>query len=249
MDVFSICSGFGRDRMVYKMRRLHRRNRVPRDELTVLDVPLLSGFMSGVLVQDHSQGNNTGTAAGDTGLPLPLYPGYRFTAASEHKIGAVDTLVSAFPVSVNCWFKTSNGDQIMAAGMGNTGAANRYVHIGKEADETGAYVIRVSGTAGASIVVATGTALNDGLWHMVTGVSENTTVHNIYVDSVLINTLANLKTWSAVANWSIGSRVSSTESNWWEGSIAEVKILAKALSAEEVQSIYNVTRFRYGVAS
>lgn len=231
------------------MRRLHRRNRVPRDELTVLDMPLLGGFESGVLVQDHSQGNNTGTAAGGTGTPVPVYPGFDFTAASTHRISDTTALLNAFPFTILGWFKTSSNGIISAASLYDKDADDDYAVLGESAAQVGASIARETGQTRK--IVALTTASNDGVWHQYAGVFASNISRTIYRDGAAESAIGtdDRDPTAVIDAWSIGSRQSSTPAWFFNGSISGVIIIKKVLSVEEIQSIYNVTKFRYEVAA
>lgn len=76
----------------------------------IFHMPLNTGFITGTTVQDRSQSGNHGSATnnGGSGNPTPQYPGFKFTAASDHLIdignagNGVKTLSAWInPVAVN----------------------------------------------------------------------------------------------------------------------------------------------------
>ena len=83
---------------------------------TVLDMPLDSNFLSGVLVQDRSQAGNNGTAVNG---PTPTYPGFKFVVASTQYIGASTQIVTAYPFTICAWFNATT--LVLEQDIGGTG--------------------------------------------------------------------------------------------------------------------------------
>jgi Concanavalin A-like lectin/glucanases superfamily len=75
---------------------------------------------------------------------------------------------------------------------------------------------------------------NDGQWHLVVGVYDGMTQY-LYVDGVLTDSQAKTYTNSNTTNITIGS---ATDCGYFSGSIDDVRIYNRALSAAEIQELY-----------
>lgn len=88
-----------------------------------------------------------------------------------------------------------------------------------------------------SVVAASSLAVN--AWSYVTGVYDGANAY-VYVNGVLANSAAATGT---LANnnlgWAIGRLSASQAANYYTGSVDEVKVLSRALSADEVLAEYN----------
>lgn len=95
--------------------------------------------------------------------------------------------------------------------------------------------------------VVTGISSNDGEWHHVVGTYDrNVATAKIYLDGILMNTKTNIPV-GPVANSQpllIGSR---SGGSGFGGSIGNVKIYNRALTAAEIHQNFEATRSRYGI--
>ena len=81
-----------------------------------------------------------------------------------------------------------------------------------------------------------------GTWYSITITSSGTSI-NVYVNSVLVNTVSNSTTHKDVLM--IGQ--SRFNANYWTGNSGGVMVYNRVLSAAEVQQNYQATRDRYGI--
>jgi hypothetical protein len=90
-------------------------------------------------------------------------------------------------------------------------------------------------------------SLQDGQWHHVVGTmspSDPGYLYSIYIDGKLDNTVTSPMGLTATSNgWGIGACYDGTWS--WRGSLADVRIYDHALSASEVEAIYEEQRSNY----
>lgn len=221
--------------------------RFPTGASCVLDMPLDSGFMAGVTVQDKSQGNNTGTAQGGTGTPVPSYPGFLFTAANTHHIGALDALLNTFPFTISCWFKTTGQGITVAASIQDKDVDDVFGAIGMNATEKGMNWVQEAGET-AKRIALTATA-NDGVWHHYTAVFTSNISRTIYLDGgvEIVTGTDDRDPTGALDAWSIGALQRATPASHFDGNIGGVMIFARELSAIEIMNLYQVTRHKYGV--
>lgn len=91
------------------------------------------------------------------------------------------------------------------------------------------------------------TTFNDGIWHLVTLVWDSATMI-IYMDGALNNTLA----WTSAPNYAATNYVrigcenqTGSDGSFFNGSIDELSLIPKALSAAEIKNYYNWSKGAY----
>lgn len=153
--------------------------------------------------------------------------------------------------SILVWFKTSlTYFQTLVASC-DEGTTIDYIHI-LGIDSAGKLRVRNSGTN--TSIVSGDTDVTDDVWHLGSLVS-NGTAWSIYVDDkgaeeLTVGGDGNTGDWFAdVAhrdNLTIGVRhTSSPFFRYFTGTIGEVLIYSRTLSAAEITRIYNATKWRY----
>ncbi len=234
-------------RLVHKIER-----RFPTGPDTVLDMPLDSGFMSGVSVQDKSQANNHGVAIGDAALPIPQYPGFLFTASDNQSIGAsVDLSGGTYPFTMAVFVKSVDQIERAVFALGDpstdthqtlkshptetygssgkfeasvdTSLASRYSNI---LDQWTCLVATYAGVGGSGA----------GNWLVyINGIEDS----NPPVDNST-NPVANL------IRWKIGDSANngSTESPW-DGVIGDVIFERRVWSAAEAKNYFEINKHKY----
>lgn len=91
--------------------------------------------------------------------------------------------------------------------------------------------------------LGTGKTVNDGVWHMLTWVNYSNYTMDMYVDGVLDSNVAN----STSGNNNPVDRIGGSWAAQFVGSISNVSIYSRALTASEVRQNFNALRGRYGV--
>ncbi len=147
-----------------------------------------------------------------------------------------------YPLSMSSWFKTSynstvpNGRMMILSVQIPASPYDRYT---LSVDPiTGYLYITYSNTT--NYLLATTTAYNDGLWHLVVGTISSTGVMRLYIDGILFSstvtasgTLGTGKKVTIGINWDISTN------NPWYGQIDELGIWSRALTSTEVTELYN----------
>jgi hypothetical protein len=199
------------------------------------------GESSGLSAAD-STGADTGTYANSPGLGRPA----ALAADSDTSVGfdgvddAVDVPDSAAlditgPISVEAWIKVVAWDHDWQA-IVTKGDTSYRLHRFLNTDN-------LSFTAdGLSCADVQGTKnVDDGAWHHVVGVWDGTT-KSTYVDGVLDTSCAASGTIATNSyDLGIGENFEQPQRNW-DGSIDDVAVYARALSAAEVQLHYDSGR-------
>lgn len=186
---------------------------------------------------DNDASDNSGNSINGTLMNAPVF-------AADHKEGTG-------ALSFN---GTNQYVDIKPTSLFPTGTAPRTLSLWAKANDvtTGVYRWAASfgsaGVSGAMFIGQNGTTLDGGgygsditvanfwkvnVWHHLCLTYDGTTA-KLYADGTLLTSAA--KTWSLVlANASIGRQVNGGE--YWNGSVDDVRIYNKALSASEVQTL------------
>ncbi len=147
---------------------------------------------------------------------------------------------SSFTLSV--WVKTtSTADQRIVyryfSGQDIIGLVNNTCVANKAS-----FNIRDANAAGYKCVSST-TNTNDGKWHHIVGVRNvSTDLIYIFVDGVMENSTSDDTTsgFNGANNlWTIG-RAATAASNYFSGSVDDVRIYSRALSNSEILQLYNI---------
>jgi len=210
------------------------------------DDPLKAGLVgwwrfdeaSGTTATDSSGSGNTGTLVGGiTRVAGKVGSALSFTNGSMVKgsNAGTDFPISGAPRTLAAWVKTPAGapDSVVFGFGTATGP-----------DESRFYLQIVGGSVSAAIggtgwAISGTTRVDDGAWHHLAGIYEGsgTNMVRVYVDGQLdeYSTVAQVPNTGTGSNWQIGQALGGT---WpFAGSIDEVRLYNRALSAPEIQSI------------
>ena len=198
---------------------------------------------AGQTVVEDSAGNNTGTSANNvTSVTGKISSAISFNGTNDTiQIAEDDASLSfgnASDFSVIAWIKTSNdGDNIQAI---------------CNYDAAGFYYMRKNNTNKMEFTVGDGTntvtatsndVLNDDVLHQVIATCDRDGDLTLYVDGVAQTSGIGIVDMSAVGDINnsdylyLGSL--DNTSQWWEGTLDDVRIYNKVLSAVEVSQLYN----------
>jgi hypothetical protein len=216
------------------------------------DVNLVSyyRFNTGALTTD-SKGANTLTGINTPTETTGKFSGAAALASASSQAFSVVDDVSLRPTgafTISAWIKTSTGNasqSIFQTYSQNTNVAGIQLRVNSDGTNVKLYLIsgKNTGTAGTDYKEITGgTNLNNGLWHHVVGVWDTTNLR-LYVDGVSDATAvawANAPAYAATNYIRVGSLVNSgSGSLFFNGSIDDLSIFSRALSATEIAQIYS----------
>lgn len=230
----------------------------------VAEIKVFKDFSSGAsdvtagLITRFNFQNNTSDISGvippNNGNPVAItYGTDRFgrpeSAAVFNGSTSVVTTTTSFvrPLnySVSAWFRTpvghDRGGRIVGFGNAQTGtnSGNYDRHIFLR--DNGGLTFGVFTGASNTINTPAGEAYNDGEWHHVVATQSNTAGMAFYVDGRLVGTLPILTAQDYTGWWKIGNdRVwTGASQGAFNGSIDDVSIYNRQISAEEVQLLYS----------
>lgn len=203
----------------------------------------LVGWWAGDGNTDDVSGNgNNGVTAGTvTYLAGKSDQAFNFAAAGGVSINDTNLLLSSSSVTAETWFKF-NGAYVGAASIIlYKGNYDPYPHMAYsiEIDRSTNKIIGRSDSAGFSQILSTLT-VNDNLWHYVALTIDNTSkTAKLYLDGVFQNS-ANFTgvIQQSTEPLSIGKYYYNSSYNF-SGIIDETRIFNRALTASEIQAIYD----------
>jgi len=195
-------------------------------------------------VKNLSSSSITGTLNG------PVFSGNSFGFDGSNDNISLPGPINAYPFTVCAWVTNDLGwdpslgtmDEIL-----NMSIAGQRVSCG---------IVNNTGWPGRLTLMYGGTShwtapkpptTGPGDWHHIawTVVGSNNPAHAIYLDGVSQTMTDNGGGHGGSAGWSIGSN--NTNGEYWPGSIGEIQIYDRVLSAAEVLQNYNATSAKYGV--
>jgi hypothetical protein len=193
-------------------------------------------------------GNGVNATFG-TGAHAPTYSSsysgvFNFNRADKQylTLGSVEKLTySNTPFSINAWAKvTAAGggycEWVVSYGSANTNQA-RFLGTCDGYFQFGGY----------NGVDIQGSLMPINTWFNIAGTYDGTTAI-LYVDGIEMNRGA--RSWNTIQNIGyVGTQVNNSEIEYWDGSISNIQIYNKALTATDVLNNYNALRSRFGVAT
>jgi hypothetical protein len=210
-----------------------------------------SGTCSGASLIDSSGNGNTGTCVSSStwttgAITTDTTNGaMSFSSASSQYVSTATNVGSpAVGFSISAWFKTTSASGTKIVGLENTqtgtGATawDRHLYMGTDGKiYFGVY------DSSCHIVTSLST-LNNGIWHYAVG-TNNGTISVLYIDGVAQGgTTGGAYNSYAPGYWRIGGY--KTNGAWtngvdgyFNGSIDDVRIYNRVLSASEVAQLYN----------
>lgn len=206
---------------------------------------LWAGFTTTATVFDYALNGNTGTVTG----AAPAYPGFLFGASDDEiNCGSDSTIDNLFAGggTFACW--------LLSSGRGENNG-------GSVVDKMGWQLFSVVDTTTLEFdQVFTGDngewqfSITAGVWQHIVIVYDNDLGANnptVYVNGVSVNVTeiqapgSDTATSDAASSLIIGDAANSLLS--WDGRIGETLLFDRELSAADIKSIYELTRWRYGV--
>jgi len=198
---------------------------------------------SGIIANDSSRYRNTGTLIGATHLPVWADKGIKFDGVDDYvDAGNGASLNITGAITIEAWVnevQTSPNKKIVSKRTGTfmyflgSDSGNLYAGIGNGTS------VGVSGKA---------TILGTGLHHVAFTYSNTEKKIRIFKDGVNVeNTTITQNLSSFTANLGIGAEtiIPPTFTNFFNGSIDEVRIYNRALSASEIKRHYEATKHNY----
>ncbi len=161
-----------------------------------------------------------------------------------YEIRKTDYQITGGNFTLGAWIKTSATGGVVISKYNGTiqGGARISLTSGKASYSDG----------NTSDLLLSNTSVNDNNWHYVVYVESGTTSHKMYVDGALDNSNSSTSTGyiDNPNNFQIGAQLSSwVPAIFFNGTIDSPFVLSKALTADQVKALYNVSLTKYGLAN
>ncbi len=186
--------------------------------------------------------NGPTTTIGKVGQALS-FDGTSYVALPSASLLSLSSATSEKTISA--WIKTTANDAAIVCGRDGAGSSVFDFSLGENgiASVAGTPTLLVRDDSESGLTYIRGaTAINDGKWHHVVAMRNSSKNLYIYVDGVQVasgtDTMATGLTVTA-ANSRIGDEALNSSITNMNGSIDEVRIYNRALSAGEIASLYN----------
>ncbi|AJY76843.1 LamG domain-containing protein [Paenibacillus beijingensis] len=211
--------------------------------VTSVNAPLIRwkfDEVSGVAASDSS-GNGlsgsllNGLSFGSNAVAGPVGGGALQFDGMDDVVRRDTASVSGYPFTLSAWVKTTSSANSTIQFLGNGTAFDQYVRIGMNSVGKAFLDLR----NGSSTTIFSSGPVNNGQWHLITGVFENATSSKLYVDGVLQAALTNAVALPALNRMSAGALDRSVPSDRFAGAIDDVKLYTSALNASQIMALYN----------
>jgi hypothetical protein len=210
-----------------------------------LDAANTKSYISGSATWNDLSGNgNTGSMVGVPGYDSSNLGGLYFNnAVSNTGVNCGDPSSLSFPqnsFSLAVWFKYAVSGFLINK-VGNLGGFN-FWYTGTSLR----FQIYSGSVAPSPINLVAGTLTNNTYYQV--SATYNGSVANTYINGSLVGTQTNSVTVSTTSgNFTIGHRNDAFNTNYSSGSIYNVQVYNRALSASEVLQNYNGQKARFGL--
>ncbi len=179
---------------------------------------------------------STSRVAGKIGQALKFDGG-------DDSIDISGALQSSLPFTFSAWVKTNNAGVNAILIQGNNANDTK---VGIEVNGTNAH-LRYQGTSSNENFAGT-SVINDSEWHHIVGVFKSASDRELFVDGVSEATNTNTLALPTFNNLNIGFQEDQSPGNYFDGSIDDVRIYNRALSAGEIARMYNAGATSLGVS-
>ena len=208
-------------------------------ENCVLYLPLWQEDMQGSPLLSYDQNHHSATVTGATWG----YQGRTFDGIDDYiKAGTSSAFKPTTALSVGVWYKNDVSEASTRI-ISMTGADALQGWLFRAATNTAGFQIH-NGTAWVS---TTSAALTIGAWHCVFGVYDKVNI-SAYAEGLPSGTPTaetNNISYTGTAELYIAAREDLDLPEFFDGTIGEVWIYNRALTAAEIQNIYLATKWRY----
>lgn len=195
---------------------------------------------SGTTAVDSGSAASNGTL---TGSPLPSWTAsakigsYALSnPGSAGYVSASGSPVSSYPYTLSAWVYVNGGTHGTIAGLSyppGSGGIRSELYVNNDT-----VCLYVENTSFNFFCSASGT-VPTSQWHLATGVYTSATDFSLYLDGTYITNGTTSVLFSAATNFQIG--VDSDVGNYLNANIDDVRVYNRALSANDIQELYNYT--------
>jgi hypothetical protein len=169
---------------------------------------------------------------------------FTFDGATNYAVKTTSTAIpsGSSPFTLSVWFyptSSATSMRVVAYGVENTG---QLVCI--RINSGGAYVVTFAHWGGVGYDVGNGSVVNGNVWNNVTEVFDGTNDY-MYINGVLKGTFTpSTLNIGANSNLYVGKRATG---EFFAGSVGQLMLYNRALTADEITTNFNALRNRYGI--
>ncbi len=203
-----------------------------------------SAYLSGLTIFDQSGYGGDMTSNATTSVTGQLGQAQLFDGSSSYAnvatTGSTQRYDLVGDLSLSLWVKTTNSTRAEAliSRYSASGSGSGYL-LRTNAGGTVELLLGVANVAGGSSLATDVTKINDGNWHHVAAVIHLGTTVTFYVDGALSSNVAiNSTAATADSFFQLGVNSWVPYGNYFTGTMDEVRIYNRALSASDVASLY-----------
>jgi hypothetical protein len=200
---------------------------------------------SGFVMEGPNHGAIQGTASGTSGFYVGghLGPYALYFNGGNNYVATARLLTGPQKYSLAFWLNTTTTLGGLLMGFGNVQTGTSTVFDRQIYMATSGAVFFSNYNSGYKVVSSTAT-LNDGNWHFVVGTLDTSGGQNLYIDGALAASSTNNAARSTNGNWRLGfdslSGVPNAPTSYYfNGSLDDIRIYNRALSASQVLNLYN----------
>ena len=207
---------------------------LPLDESWAADGSLLadaSTFANDAILHGAKMNHMNAGIVGTAALQLDGASDYVTTGRS------IDFARSDYTVSG--WFRTSAASQQVLLSATNPSDDRPGIQLYLDPDGKPHFLHRSpAGSSGGTDVVSTGPAANDGAWRHLAGVKAGNAL-TLYIDGLPVATGTDSSNFNHTLNVTLGRQGKTTGSGYWNGTLDDIRVYARAISAQEVKEMAN----------
>jgi len=193
---------------------------------------------SGRRVFDLSGNNKTGNFVGDTAWVAGKFGScLSFDGTGDYVDTSLVNIGNLNAYTIVSWAKTTNNGSQMEI-VGWAPETNPIIQFGKYGAENQAMFHHRDDSSITASMFSAGPAINDGKWHQIVGVRYAANNFKLLVDTVIVNTSTGSPGTTTLTTTSIGCLPRVTPVFFWNGTIDDVMIYNRALSASEIAQLY-----------
>ncbi|MDO8517619.1 MAG: LamG-like jellyroll fold domain-containing protein, partial [Nanoarchaeota archaeon] len=204
---------------------------------------------SGSPLDISGYGNNGSAVGGAVQTSAGKFgKGFVFDGVNDYVDAGNVKLLSNNAFTISSWFKTGSSGNIKIYFEGNTTSVSPLGGLSLISGSVRGE-IRDDNAVGGSNFLVSPLLYNDNNWHYAVFVQNSKSNRSLYVDGVQVATNTTTISTLSLSTSHIGVLERSSKSDYFNGSIDDVMIFNRSLSAEEITALYNATQTYHNFTS
>jgi len=197
---------------------------------------------SGSIINDLSGNRNTGSLVGDTHFVPGKYGSCLDFDGTEDYVKVSRAVLTASPMTIVAWFNSNdNSLQQTIFSLGSSTSGSNFIALYAMGNSAGDPVKLARRDGGSTNYAATTTGYSANTWHQAAAVLRSASDVSVFIDGGSEGTSSTSIT-PTLDNTNIGVLYANGYSYYMSGLIDHVMIFDRALSADEIQDIYDAQK-------